>query len=187
MPRRLRRRSAFAHMTSSRAVRHVAVGLAALLTVLVTTATATAAQWQYFETDGDYFHDVAAIDRSGNGVFDDVYFDLDNDGPYDANMYNTLYSDSLLEVLDFDMNENNEIEIRLSDGDQRQGFDYVRVDLDENGYWDSQRGFTRRIIPGSRIDIINQSNRRNVSSTMMHNLRMRTGGSLLYPNLPACC
>jgi hypothetical protein len=168
----------------SRAVRLAVVIAVALSTLLATTAVATAAQWQYFQTDGDSFYDVAAIDRNANGLFGDIWFDLDNDGAYDTNLYNTRYSDSLLEVIDFDFDENDEIDARLQDGDQRVGFDYIYVDRDQNGYWDRWRGQKRRIIPGSNIDNVTRSNRHNASSRLINDYRQQTGISLLYPSLP---
>ena len=114
--------------------------LAAVLT-LAMTGTAVAAQWQYWQLDSDSAWDAATIDRGGNGNADDIYFDLDNDGGYDANLYNTRYSDSFLEVLDFDMDENDEVEVRLLDGDQREGFDSIHIDRDQDGSWDRWRGY----------------------------------------------
>ena len=160
-----------------------AVALAAVLT-LTMTGTAMAAQWQHHQLDNDHFWDAATLDRDGNGNTDDIYFDLDNDGPYDTNIYNTRFSDTLLEVTDYDMDENDEVEFRLVDGDQRVGFDYLYVDLDQNGYWDRRRGKVRRIVPGSNIDSITRTNRYNASRDLMHSFRMRTGQSLLYPTPP---
>ena len=160
---------------------------AALLLPLAMTAPASAAGWQYFDNDADSYWDAAAIDRSGNGSFDELYFDLDNDDEWDANLYNTSGSDSLLEVVDYDMDENGEAEARLADGDQRAGFDYVYVDLDQNGAWDQFRGGARRIIPGSNVDAVTRTLRYNASSQLIHNFRMQTGMSLLYPSFSACC
>lgn len=157
--------------------------LAAVLT-LATTGTAVAAQWQYWQLDNDNLWDAATIDRDGNGNADDIYFDLDNDGPYDTNIYNTRYSDTLLEVTDYDMDENDEVEFRLVDGDQRVGFDYLYVDRNQNGYWDRWRGRVRRIVPRSNIDYKTRTNRYNASRNLMHSFRMRTGQSLLYPTPP---
>ena len=160
------------------------VAVVALLALLTTTATATAGVWQYYNVDADGLDDIAAIDRDDNGNFDNIYFDLDNDGSWDTNLLNTRFSESLLEVLNFDMDENDEVEIQLRDSDQRVGFEYILVDRDQNGYWDSWRGFTRRIIPGSNVDIVTRSNQRNASSNLIYNFRQQTGMSLLYPNLP---
>jgi opacity protein-like surface antigen len=165
-------------------LRLAVVIVVALSAWLAIAANATAAQWQYFQTDGDHFYDVAAIDRNANGRFDDIYFDLDNDGPYDTNLYNSRYSDSLLEVIDFDLDENDEVDARLLDGDQRVGFDYIYVDRDQNGYWDRWRGRQRRIIPSSNIDNVTRSNRYNASSRLINDYRQQTGISLLYPSLP---
>lgn len=163
--------------------RTVAVALVAVSMVLAAGATAQAGDWQYLDNDADHFWDAAAIDRDDNGAFDDSYFDLDNDGPWDTRMYNSRYTDALLETLDFDMDENDEVEIRLLDGDQRVGFDYVLFDRDQNGYWDPWRGYARRIIPGSNVDVVTSSNRRNATSAQIYNFRQQTGQSLLYPNI----
>ena len=165
-------------------LRSLLLATAVLMTLAGTTATASAAGWQYFQTDGDHFYDIAGIDRNGNGAIDDAYFDLDNDGPYDANLYNTRYDETILEVLDIDMDENDRVEIRLLDGDQRLGFDYIQVDRDQNGAWDRVRGYTRQIIPGSNVDNVNRHNRQNASMNLIHNFRQQTGMSLLFPSLP---
>jgi hypothetical protein len=161
--------------------------VAALLLLLATSASASAANWQYFDFDADRYWDAAAIDRGGNGYFEDTYFDLDNDAAWDTNLYNTRGSESLLEVADYDMDENNEVEFRLQDGDQRVGFDYLFVDLDQNGAWDRFGGRTRRIVPGSNMDAVTRTLRYNASQNLIHNFYMRTGMSLLYPSFPACC
>ena len=169
--------------------RRMGRAVAALATVLTLAMTGTAVaahgpHWQHYQLDNDHFSDAATIDRDGNGNADDIYHDLDNDGAYDTNIYNTRYSDRLLEVTDYDMDENDEVEFRLVDGDQRVGFDYLYVDLDQNGYWDSWRRRVRRIVPGSNIDHVTRTNRYNASRNLMHSFRMRTGQSLLYPTFP---
>ena len=173
-------------MTRTSLVGRTAVALIAAVSIgLAISSSASAAEWQYFDTDADTFWDLSAIDSDGNGVFDDSWFDLDNDGAWDTRMYNTRATDALLEIIDFDMDENDEVEIRLWDGDQRPGFDYVSFDWDQDGAWDPWRGYARRIVPHSNIDAITASNRRNVSSAMMHRFRMATGMSLLYPSMPS--
>jgi hypothetical protein len=161
--------------------------LAALLLALATSASASAASWQYFDFDADRYWDAAALDQSGNGYFEDTYFDLDNDAAWDTNLYNTRGSESLLEVVDYDMDENDEVEFRLEDGDQRVGFDYLYVDLDQNGAWDRFGGRARRIVPGSNLDSVTRTLRYNASQNLIHRFYMRTGMSLLYPSFPACC
>jgi hypothetical protein len=161
--------------------------ITALLLVLATSASASAASWQYFDTDADSYWDAAGLDQGGNGYFEDTYFDLDDDGAWDTNLYNTRGSEALLEVVDYDMDENDEVEIRLMDGDQRVGFDYLFVDLDQNGSWDRYGGRVRRIVPGSNLDAVTRTVRYNASQNLIHNFYMRTGMSLLYPSFPACC
>ena len=169
-------------MNTKAGVKLAFVTVAALL---ATTGTATAADWQYYDNDADNWYDIAAIDRDDSGEFDDVRFDLDNDSHWDTRMFNKSGTSGwLLEYLDFDMDENNEVEARLQDGDQRVGFDYLLVDRDQNGYWDRTRGYARRIIPRSNVDAVTRSNRQNASSRMIYNYRQQTGMSLLYPSLP---
>jgi len=168
----------------SQVLRHALVVVAALTALLFAAGTASAANWQRFDVDADNYYDVTGIDRDGNGNFDMLRYDLDNDGRWDTTMYNTRYADTLLEAMDFDMDENNVAEARLLDGDQRPGFDYVLINSNQDAYWDSSRGFTQQIIPGSNVDVVNRSNRQNASSQLIHNFRMQTGTSLLYPSFP---
>jgi hypothetical protein len=158
--------------------------LVALAGLLATTATASAARWQYYDVDADDYVDAKVIDRDLNGRWDDLYFDIDNDGRWDTNLYNSRRSDALLETLDYDMDENGEVELELRDGDQRVGFDYLYVDRDQDHYWDLWRGSARRIIPGSNVDYVTRINRHNASRDLMYSFRMRTGMSLLYPSVP---
>ncbi|MGZ5357401.1 MAG: hypothetical protein ACXWF9_00260 [Solirubrobacterales bacterium] len=157
---------------------------------LATTGTARAAHWQYWQLDGDYYADAATRDSDGNGIWNEYYLDIDGDDYFDTYTYNTLYSDAFHEVREFDMDENDRIEFRLLDGDQREGFDYVYADLDQNLVWDRPRKRkvrqkARLIIPGSNIDAINRTNRQNMSRDMMHRFTMGTGQSLLYPSVAA--
>ena len=153
--------------------------------LLATTGTATAGEWRFYDNDADDWNDIAAIDRDNSGELDDIYFDLDNDSRWDTNMYNKRGTSGwLLEYLDFDMDENDEVEAQLRDGDQRVGFDYILVDRDQDGYWDRTRGYARRIIPRSNVDAVTRSNRQNASSRLIYDYRQRTGMSLLYPSLP---
>jgi hypothetical protein len=162
-----------------------AVAALAVAMTLATSGTARAADWQFWQLDADSLYDAATIDTDGNGVFNEIDIDLDNDGYWDTRYYNTLYSDAFHERLEFDMDENLEIEFRLVDGDQREGFDYVYADRDQNGFWDLRRGKARQIIPRSNIDDITRINRHNASRNLMHSFTMRTGGqSLLYPSPP---
>ncbi len=145
--------------------------------------TQRAGEWQYWQLDSEWYYDALTTDSDDNGNPDDAYFDLDNDGYWDTNLYNTLYSDALLEVVDYDMDENVEVEFRLVDGDQRVGFDYLYADRDQNGYWDRWRQKARQIIPRSNIDAVTHINRNNASRNIMHAFYMQTGKSLLYPSV----
>jgi hypothetical protein len=166
------------------------VNLVALAVVLTfaTTGTARAANWEYWQLDGDYFADAATLDSDGNGIWNEYLLDIDGDDYFDTRTYNTLYSDAFHEVREFDMDENDRIEFRLLDGDQLEGFDYVYADRDQNLVWDRPRTRkvrqkARLIIPGSNIDAINRTNRQNMSRDMMHRFTMATGQSLLYPSV----
>ena len=166
--------------TSARRIPLLAVAvLAALVALLATTATASAAGWQYAQTDNDRLWDAISIDRNGNGLIDDAWFDLDNDGAWDTRMFNSAYGDWLLETATFDMNENDINEYRLLDTNQRAGFEYLYVNSNNDAYWDF-----RRIVPGSNADVVNRANRNIVNNTILHQFTMRTGQSLLHPTFP---
>ena len=171
----------------TRAAQITLAAVGALLALLAVTATASAAKWHRYDLQPDsHYYDAKAIDRDGNGRLDDIYFDLDDDGWWDTNLYNTRRSDRLLEVADYDLDENGEVELELRDGDGRVGFDYVIFDRDQDGYWDTRRGVWKFIIPGSNLDTANRANARTVkqmmSSSTFHQYTMQTGGSLLYPS-----
>jgi hypothetical protein len=170
-------------------VRRLARATAVLIAALALAPAGASAQgsaWEYYELgDGDALADAAVADRSGNGAWDDIWFDLDQDGAWDTNLYDVNGDDSFFEVLDYDFNENGRPEYRLRDADQRVGYDWVYLDRDEDGAWDRWRGSKRRIIPGSDLDAVTASNRRNASSRILADFSRRYGGSLLHPNLPA--
>jgi hypothetical protein len=164
-------------ITSTRRIPRFAVAvLAALVALLATTATASAAGWQYAQTDNDRLWDAVSIDRDGNGLIDDAWFDFDNDSRWDTRIFNSAYGDWLLETANFDMNENGVSEYRLLDTNQRAGFEYLYVNRNNDSYWDF-----RRIVPGSSADVVNRANRNIVNNTILHQFTMRTGQSLLHP------
>jgi hypothetical protein len=150
--------------------------LAALVALLASAGTASAAGWQYAQTDGDRYWDATSIDRNGNGMIDDAWFDLDNDGRWDTRIFNSRFGDELLETASYDMDENDVTEFRLLDTDQRVGFEYLYVNRNQDGYWDF-----RRVIPGSSADYVNRTTRNIVNNSLLHQFTMRTGQSLLYP------
>ena len=110
--------------------------LVAGVATLTFSGTAAAATWRYFETDGDWYWDAAAMDAGGNGCFEDIYFDLDNDGPWDTNLYNSGGSDCFLEVITYDLNENGRVEAWARDTNGIEGFEWLYVDANENGYYE---------------------------------------------------
>ena len=166
------------HFPKSRGALRLAIGtVVTALALLTATGTAAAASWQYAQLDGDRYYDASYTDRDGNGVVDDLWFDLDNDGRWDTHLYNSRYTDALLEVALYDMNENGVAEYKLLDTDQRVGFEYVYFNLNQDGQWDY-----RRIVPGSSADYINRINTNNANNRELHRFTMRTGQSLLYPS-----
>jgi hypothetical protein len=164
-------------MSSIISARRIAsVAIAVLAALLVGTATASAAGWQYAQTDSDRHWDAASVDRNGNGLIDDAWFDLDNDGRWDSRIFNSRFGDELLETAIYDMNENDVAEFKLLDTDQRVGFEYLYVNRNQDGYWDF-----RRVIPGSSADYANRTTTNIVNNALLHRFTMRTGQSLLYP------
>lgn len=163
--------------TSTRTSTSIAIAiLTALVALLAATGTAQAAGWQYAQTDGDRNWDAISIDRDGNGMIDDAWFDLDNDGGWDSRVFNSRFGDELLETANYDMDENGVAEYRLLDTDQRVGFEYFYVNRNQDAYWDF-----RRIVPGSSADYTNRINTNNANNRLLHQFTMRTGQSLLYP------
>lgn len=147
---------------------------------LVASAPAMAAAgWQNWQLDRDWCYDAATLDADANGNNDQTWFDLDNDCRWDTHVYNTRGWDDLLEEIGYDMNENGAPEYVMQDSNQRVGFEYLYIDRNDDGQFD-----LRRIIPGSDLDAITRTTAYNASSTLMHQFRMRTGQSLLYPSFP---
>ena len=146
---------------------------------MASASTASAAGWQYAQTDRDRAWDAASIDRDGNGRIDDAWFDLDNDTRWDGRIFNSRFGDELLETANYDMDENDVAEFRLLDTDQRAGFEYLYVNRNQDAYWDF-----RKIIPGSSADYVNRTTTNIVSNSLLHRFTMRTGQSLLISLLP---
>lgn len=141
---------------------------------------ASAASWQFHQTDGDALFDAVSMDADANGCIEDIYFDIDNDGGWDSRLYNRWGGDCFVEVLTFDMNENGRPEYRMVDVDQKPGFERLSADPDQNGRWN-----WTRIIPGSTLDYATRINRYNVTRDQMFLFRRTTGQSLIYPNIPS--
>lgn len=156
------------------------LSLAAALALSQPAGAATAsASWKYWQTDGDRCWDVATMDADFNGQFEDARFDIDNDCRWDARMWNTKAGDDFFEALSFDMDENGVAEYLMLDINQRQGFEWLYIDGNQDGVYE-----LRRIIPGSDLDAITRVNTYNASSAILHQFTMRTGQSLLYPSFP---
>ncbi len=133
--------------------------------------------WRYGQADEDSCFDVATRDDDRNGLLELVWLDIDNDCRWDTRLSNTAYEDDLLEKITYDMDENGVFEIVAEDVNQRVGFEWIGFDLDQDGVVES-----RRIIPGSDLDVARSSNAQNLSGTLLHQFTIRTGGqSLVFP------
>ena len=104
---------------------------------VLTAGSASAATWQYHNLDGDRFYDIATLDTDGNGYFNDMWMDLDNDDRWDTRQWNSYGSDSFHESMSFNMDEDSYVESELRDTDQRTGFDFVCYNQNDDGYWDT--------------------------------------------------
>ncbi len=128
-------------MNTTRTVRRIATtaaGLALTAAASMLTATpATAADWQLHQLDYDRCYDMATLDTEDNGYANDIYMDLDNDCRWDTRQWNTTGHDSFHERMSFDRDEDGSLNTLLVDTNQRQGFDYVRFDRNDDGYWDT--------------------------------------------------
>jgi hypothetical protein len=151
----------------------------AALTALITSAPATAANWQQWQLDGDYCYDAVTLDADRNGNSEQAWFDMDNDCRWDTHLYNTRGSDALLEQVGFDMDENGVAEYLMMDINQRVGFEWLYVDRNQDRVYEQ-----RRIIPGSDLDLATRVNTNNANNAILHQFTMRTGQSLLYPSFP---
>jgi hypothetical protein len=158
--------------------RRLIAALATAAVVLAGASVASAAHWEFSQTDADPLWDAVHRDADGNGTVDDLWVDLDNDGAWDTHLFNTRGTDALLEAATYDMDENGVPTFGLRDADQRVGFDYVLVDWNQDGRWD-----VRRIIPGSNLDYRTRINTNNANWRLLHAFRMQTGQSLLFPTL----
>ena len=112
---------------------------------------ASAAGWVYQQTDRDACYDAVSMDSDNNGRINVVWFDLDNDCVFDTAMWDTNGNDALLERASYDMNENGRTEALMVDTDQRVGYDWVYVDLNEDGYWDQRAALATTIIGSTTV------------------------------------
>ena len=160
--------------------RRLAVALVVgALSCLALPAVASAADWQLQEYDGDVYADAALLDADDNGRAEQYWFDIDNDGGWDTHLYNTRRADDFLEVVTYDMNENTRPEYLLLDIDQRQGFEWVYFDPDQDGRWNF-----RRIIPGSTLDATTRLNNLNATREQLRAFQYRTGQSVRNATYP---
>jgi hypothetical protein len=148
--------------------------------ILISAPPAAAADWQKWQLDGDRCFDAATRDANGNGTVEQLWFDLDNDCRWDTHLYSTLGPDRFLNAVTFDMNENGVPEYLMRDINQRPGFEWLYLDLNQDRVYE-----LRRIIPGSDLDLTTRANTNNANSTIIHQFRMRTGASLLHPIFPS--
>ena len=93
--------------------------------------------WVYVDQDGDTTADVAVIDRDLDGCNEEAWFDINNNGVWEAHLYNSYGDGCFLEVLTFDENENGYIEEWVADYDQVVGFDVAYADGNEDGVYES--------------------------------------------------
>jgi hypothetical protein len=164
---------------SSTIVALLALALAATIAAALPPSAAAAAQWQSSQTDGDRCWDASTLDADFNGYAEQIWFDLDNDCRWDTHQYNTRYADNFHEEVSYDMDENGVPEYVIQDIDQRVGFEWAYIDLNQD-----RRFETKRVIPGSSLDQINRANNRTmkvITASQMFHFATMTGQSLLYP------
>ena len=99
-------------------------------------ASAATPAWQFHQLDADRYWDVATMDANQNGIPEQIWFDLDNDGRLDTHLYNSEGSESLLEVLTYDSDEDGTVEYMYLDTNQIAGYELLYVNANDDGYWD---------------------------------------------------
>jgi hypothetical protein len=114
----------------------LAVATALIVLLALDTPASAAASWQWWNTDTDGYWDMATLDADFNGRNENNWFDLDNDGWLDTNLWNSRGADNFLESATFDMNEDGRREIWLSDIDGLVGFDVAYFDDNGDGYYE---------------------------------------------------
>ena len=105
--------------------------------VLATPARASHDGWVYLQLDQDACWDVVYRDDNRNGYWENVWMDTDNDCLWDVHYYNTWGPDFLLEELSFDLDDNGRPEYVLQDTDQRVGYEYIYINLNQDSLWDT--------------------------------------------------
>ncbi len=159
----------------SRTLRLGGIVLVAALAWLAFTAIASAADWQLSQTDADAYYDLATLDANDNGCSEQAWFDVDNDGAWDAHLYDRGRGECFAEALSFDMNENLRPEYLMLDIDQRVGFEWLYFDTEQDGRWNF-----RRIIPRSSLDSVTRLNYLDVTRDQLRAFQYRTGQSVRF-------
>lgn len=131
----------------------LALAVAGTVAVSLPPSAAAAAQWRLHQLDRDRCWDAATIDADFNGNSEDARFDIDNDCRWDTRLWNSLGGDGFAESLTFDMDENGRWEYWLADNDQREGFDVVYFDDNEDGYYD-RWAYLPRAAPSTSLETL---------------------------------
>jgi hypothetical protein len=96
------------------------------MTALAATCLASgvrAADWQRPVYDSATGRWVVGRDSDDSGSLDDIRFDLNGNGVWDAQLYNAVGTDELLENFGFDWDEDGTWDLWVIDTDQVVGFD----------------------------------------------------------------
>jgi hypothetical protein len=148
------------HTTTKRTARTL-IGLAALTVIGVVVApnsAQAAGTWQYLDTNHNGRSDIAAIDRNGDGLFDEAWIDTNEDGRWDAVAYDYdgdstfewfrawsnvdgsqawIYSDASYNYTFIDRDGNGRFETHYFDGNRDGRAEWVRIDANSDGHADS--------------------------------------------------
>jgi len=103
-----------------------------LLLLFGGTASAADSGWQWAVPQAGCYH-AAIVDSEPNGWANQVLVDVNNDCVPDMTIWDTDGSDTVLERLTIDGDNNGYPETRLYDTNQQAGFDSVYFDADQNG------------------------------------------------------
>ena len=127
---------------AARATRRVLLVLAgATLSCLMGAGVASAnteqVEWRMHNTDTDNCWEAATMDSDGNGYWETTVIDsVGNDCQWDARIYNVEGGDWFAEGMDLDRDWDGVPEYVLRDTDQREGFDYVWFDVNEDSVYE---------------------------------------------------
>ena len=156
------------------------IGLVVVAVVLATAGSASAAGWRTYQVDNDRCWDATSLDQNGNGYWEIMWFDLDNDCRWDTKIWNSVGGDTFAESLTYDMNEDGRWEAWLVDTDQREGFEVVYFDDSGDGYYDRWA-----YVPQAAPDISLRTHLAQMGSTVGGRVRRRRRlrACLLYGGL----